>query len=141
MHYHHVARVTRLQQTTDEFLTEYKKKKHILRKMRITIDKQKAKNMEGTQALVWNVNPSSCSLFSSSEYTKPVDLKHSETCACEICDRRREECISMQESILMDVGQGPNSQEANEHLQHLLHLRFEKHTLELQTKTEAVFKF
>ena len=47
----------------------------------------------------------------------------------------------MQGSFLLDVGQGPNSQEANEHLQHLLHLRFEKHTLELQTKTEALFDY
>ena len=93
MHNHQVARIVRLQQTADEFLTEYKKK-HILRKMRRTIDKQKAKNRKGTQALGWNVNTSSCSLLSSSEHAEPTDLKHAETCAFEICDRRREECIS-----------------------------------------------
>ena len=47
-----------------------------------------------TKASVWNVNPDSGSLRSVSE---TVDARVS-------CDRRRDECISMQETYLMDVG-------------------------------------
>ena len=66
MHKEQTARVLRLEQTTDEFLTEYRKK-HILRKMRITIAKHIAKQRDTTQALVWNVNPDTGSLRSVSE--------------------------------------------------------------------------
>ena len=106
--------------------------------MRITIDKHKATHMEATKALVWNVNVDSGSLPTVTEGTEP-NLKHSQTCACLICDRRRDECISMQETYLMDIGQGPNSQQADEHMKHLLGLGIEIHTFKLQWQTETMF--
>ena len=40
----------------------------------------------------------------------------------------------------MDVGQCPNSQQANQHMTNLLGLRFGNHTLELVEKTEPNFQ-
>ena len=119
MHQEEQARVTRLQQTTDEFLDEYKKK-HILRKMRITIDKHMKKVREGTEALVWNVNDAGNMMSSTSDATEESDLKHPQMCACLVCERRKDECISMQEAYLMDAGQDPDSQLADDHLSHLM---------------------
>ena len=139
MHKEQTARVLRLEQTTDEFLTEYRKK-HILRKMRITIAKHIAKQRDTTKALVWDVNPDPGSLRSVSETVDALtpDLKHSESCDCVSCDRRRDDCISMQETYLMDVGQCPNSQQANQHMANLLGLRIWNHTVvnELVEQTE-----
>ena len=119
MHQEEQARVTRLQQTTNELLDEYKKK-HILRKMRITIVKHMKKVREGTEALVWNVNDAGNMMSSTSDATEESDLKHPQMCACLVCERRRDECISMQEAYLMDAGQDPDSQLADDHLSHLM---------------------
>ena len=55
MHKKHEALVSRLQQTTDEFLTEYQKL-HILNKIRLTIDNHIVKQRETTKEVVWNGN-------------------------------------------------------------------------------------
>ena len=132
MHKDQEARVARLQQTTDEFLDEYRKK-HILRKMRVTIDNHKKAQTETAHALVWNVNVDSGSRTSTfTEGKDETDLKHQRTCACQDCDRRRDECISMQENYLLDAGQGPNSQVANAHMATLLGNEMWKHTIQVQ---------
>ena len=69
-------------------MSKKKKKKHILRKMRVTIDKHMKTQREAAHALVWNVNIDSGSRMSTfMEGTEQTDLKHERTCACLDCER------------------------------------------------------